>query len=68
MLFKKKQKTITRWLVVRTLREVKPFTIRGFEPECIIGIFKTLESAQNCIKDFKEEYGYMQVYPLIIEK
>ena len=65
--FNKKQKLITRWIVVRTLKEVKAYEIRGFTPENIIAIFKTFESAQRFIKESDNIYGYMQAYPLIIE-
>lgn len=67
-MFWKRQRFITLWIVVRTLRDVPPVEIRGFVPENLIGIFKTAESAHRFIKGYKGEYGYMQAYPLIIEK
>lgn len=63
----KKQKLTTRWIVVRTLKEVKACEIRGFTPENVVAIFKTFESAQRFIKESDNIYGYMQAYPLIIE-
>lgn len=65
--FNKKQKLITRWIVVKTLKEVKACEIRGFTPENVIAIFKTAESAQRFMKESDNIYGYMQAYPLIIE-
>ena len=66
-MFKKKQKFITKWLVVRTIKEVKPMEIRGFTPECVIGIFKTYETAYKVMQEFGKDYGYMQAYPIQIE-
>ena len=65
--FNKKRKLTTRWIVVKTLKEVKQYEIRGFTPENVVAIFKTLESAQRFIKESNNIYGYMQAYPLIIE-
>ena len=65
--FNKKRKLITRWIVVRTLEEVKACEIRGFTPENVVAIFKTVESAQKFMKESDNIYGYMQAYPLIIE-
>ena len=65
--FNKKQKLITRWIVVKTLKEVKACEIRGFTPENLVAIFKTLESAQRFMTESNNIYGYMQAYPLIIE-
>ena len=65
--FNKKRKLTTRWIVVRTLKEVKACEIRGFTPESIVAIFKTVESAQKFMKESDNIYGYMQAYPLIIE-
>ena len=65
--FNKKQKLITRWIVVRTLKEIKACEIRGYTPENVVAIFKTFESAQRFMKESNNVYGYMQTYPLIIE-
>lgn len=65
--FNKKQKLTTRWIVVKTLKEVKQHEIRGFTPENVVAIFKTFESAQKFMKESDVVYGYMQAYPLIIE-
>jgi hypothetical protein len=65
--FNKKQKLTTRWIVVKTLKEVKQHEIRGFTPENVVAIFKTFESAQKFMKESDNMYGYMQAYPLIIE-
>lgn len=65
--FNKKQKLTTRWIVVKTLKEVKQHEIRGFTPENVVAIFKTFESAQKFMKESDVVYGYMQAYPIIIE-
>lgn len=65
--FNKKQKLITRWIVVKTLKEVKNCEIRCFTPENVIAVFKTVESAQKFMTESDNIYGYMQAYPLIIE-
>ena len=65
--FNKKQKLATRWIVVKTLKEVKACEIRGFIPENVVAVFKTVESAQKFMKESDNIYGYMQAYPLIIE-
>lgn len=73
MFFKKNKKLKYKriWVVVKTVKEVAPSNIRGFEPEVIIGFFKTYDTAQKYIdlriKDRLFNDGNYRQYPVDIE-